>query len=417
MYGQREVATYQDDKKKQYKTFIEIFVIRVICGLVVSVLFTIFSLYNQYKIFLLLQFITILGTIIDISWYFQGREEFQFILIRNILVKSTSLILIFLLVRKPDDLYIYILVLSISVLASNLIVWPSALKNKVSIKLADLNLKKHIRPTFEFFIPLVAVQIYSNLDKIMLGWITKDEYQNGFYEQARKIVSIIVTLVNALSTVLMPRISNMIYNKETTNIKELYRESFNMLKLIVFPITFGLWVIADSFTIWFFGTAYDEVAILLKISCPMILFMAVGNFVGVQYLCPTNKQNIMSRIYIISAVVNIALNLLLIKILLARGALIASVVAEFISCVLQVWILQKSEYRFKIQENILKYLIASLIMAGVGNIIGFILDTKPIVITFVQITVCAFVYFVVLIVLRESTARKCLMKLKNQINR
>ena len=39
---------------------------------------------------------------------------------------------------------------------------------------------------FGFFIPLIAVEIYSQLDKIMLGSMTIGALENGYYEQARK---------------------------------------------------------------------------------------------------------------------------------------------------------------------------------------------------------------------------------------
>ena len=49
---------------------------------------------------------------LDISWLFQGLEDFRKITVRNITVKLVGVISIFLFVKSANDLYLYVFLLS-----------------------------------------------------------------------------------------------------------------------------------------------------------------------------------------------------------------------------------------------------------------------------------------------------------------
>lgn len=122
---------------------------------------------------------------------------------------------------------------------------------------------------------------------------------------------------------------------------------------------------------------------------------------GVQYLNPTKQQNKATVIYLISAAFNILFNAILIPRMLSVGALLASLIAEFISCTLQVVLLQKSEYRFRMTQGIWKYVLASAVMgvivAGMDWYLG-----EGIIVTVAEVITGAVVYFGVLLLLRDQ---------------
>lgn len=41
---------------------------------------------------------------------------------------------------------------------------------------------KHIKTVIALFVPTIAMQVYTVLDKTMIGVITKNAYENGYYE-------------------------------------------------------------------------------------------------------------------------------------------------------------------------------------------------------------------------------------------
>ena len=98
------------------------------------------------------------------------------------IVKIISIVLIFVFIKKPDDLYIYILLFSIFELFGNISIWFYLPKYVDKIKIGKLKIKRHIKPILLLFLPQIATQIYTVLDKTMVGAITNNMNEVGFYE-------------------------------------------------------------------------------------------------------------------------------------------------------------------------------------------------------------------------------------------
>lgn len=406
-YGQREVAYYQDNLYKKSAIFWEIMIIRGINSFIIIIFYLLFCFcYKEYTVYLLQQIFIIAAVMFDISWFFQGIENFKIVAVRNMLIKSLLVTLTFMIVKDESDLNLYILINSLSVFVGNVIFWGRLKKDVLCISWQELNIVRHIRGSLEFFIPLIAVQIYSHLDKIMLGALANTLDENGYYEQSRKIINVANSILVSLNTVLFPRISNLYVHSNKNQIIKIYKEAIHFFFFLLFPIIIGIIMISDNLVIWFLGEEFSKVAYLLKISTPLLLFMGIGNFVGTQYLIPTGKQNIMTLIYIISAIINVIFNFWLIPRLYSVGALVSSCLAEFISCFLQVILLKRGEFNFSIHEGIWKYLISAMIMGSVLIILNKVLTIRGISYTIIQIFVGIIIYLLTQIVLNSKEIKR-----------
>jgi len=402
-YGQREIAYCGDNIELRSKTFWELFVARVIMTSVIGICYIIFSFsYSKYKTYLLAQSFIVFATMIDISWLYQGIEEFKLIAVRNIIIKLITVSLIFAFVKEPNDIVLYILVNSISSFGSSFLFFIDIRKHIQKIPFTELEFQKHIKGTIEFFIPLIATQIYSQLDKIMLGAITNDEFQNGYYEQSRKIINILIMVTTSINGVMYPRISKLFANNEHSEICIFYQRSIKMIWLLLCPMMVGIVLVSDNFVSWFFGEGFYQVSILMKLSAPLLLFMTLGNFVGMQYLSPTGKQNKMTLIYLASAIINVILNSILIYRLQSVGAIIASMIAEAFSCVVQLFIIKKSRYNFNILDGIWKYIISSLVMGISIYLLQMYSSITGFLQTIIEVLVAIFIYTIGIIVTRDQ---------------
>lgn len=402
-YGQREIAYCQDDVIKRSKTFWEIFIGRLITTAIVGVTYLVFCFaYKEYTFYLLLQAFIVFANMIDISWLYQGLENFKVIAVRNIFIKIFTVVMIFWMVKEPTHVGRYILINSLSAFASYTFFFVGLKKEIVKIPVSELDWRKHIKGSLEFFIPLIATQLYSQLDKIMLGAITRDTFENGYYEQARKIVNILVMILTSVNSVMYPRISYLFANGEKSEIKKSYKISLRTVCLILMPMILGVCITADNFVVWFFGSEYVPVANLMKWSSLLLVFMAMGNFVGMQYLSPMGMQNKMTKAYLIAAAVNFCLNLLLIPCLYSVGALIASIAAEAVSCFMQLHYFEKSEYAIPLWKTMWKYVVAALVMGVI--LLGFnaILPVVGVLQTIADIALGGVVYIVCLVLLKEE---------------
>ena len=96
LYGQREIAYAQDQPRKRKKIFFELIIIRFITVFIAAIIYYFwFVRGNQYQTYYMILFIELFATAFDISWFFQGIEEFKKTVIRNVLVRIISVSLVF----------------------------------------------------------------------------------------------------------------------------------------------------------------------------------------------------------------------------------------------------------------------------------------------------------------------------------
>lgn len=419
MYGQREIAYIRDNKKETSKTFWEIVIFRFITMIIsMSIFYIIFVNGEQYQLYYRILLFELLANIIDISWFFQGLEEFKKTVSRNIIVKIISIICIFIFVKTKEDLSKYILIYTLSNLIGNVTLWLYLPKYIKKIKIKELKIIRHIKPTISLFIPQIAMQVYTVLDKTMIGNILGDMNQVGNYEQSQKIIKMSLTVVTALGTVVSPRIANIIANNNKDEVKEHLKRSFRFVWMIGIPITFGIIAVAETLVTWFLGDGYEQSVTLIRIGALLIMAIGLNNVAGMQYLIPAKKQDIYTKSVVIGAIFNFILNMALIRILNAEGAIIASVLAEFIILFIQLYCIRK-EIDIKISyKNSSKYIISGTIMFIVSNTIGLMMS-QTITTTIIQVVVGIIVYGIGLIILKDEFVQNILSniltKLKGRI--
>lgn len=415
LYGQREIAYVQDDLNKRSIKFWEIFILRVVALTISSIIFYItFCVNNQYKFYYKILILEVIANIIDISWYFHGLEEFKKTVIRNTIVKIISVILIFFLVKSPSDLSKYFIIYVLSNLIGNISLWMYLPKYIRRINIRELNIIQHIKPTFTLFIPQIAIQIYTVLDKTMIGAIITDKAETGFYEQSEKIVKLLLTIVTSLGTVMLPRIANTFAQGNKEKVRSYIKNTLNFVFCLSLPIMFGIIVIAEEFVPIFFGKGYDKVVILLKVISPIILMIGISNVIGNQFLITTKRQKEYTISVTAGAVINLVLNLFLIIRLASIGAAIATVIAESIVTAIQLYFIRKEISIKEIIQCGKNYFFASIIMFFICLIIKNIVIPDMLLIV-IQVCVGVSIYFSILILRKDQFIYKIIEILKQKI--
>ena len=416
-YGQREIAYVRDDAKLRTRTFIEILIMRTITLTISMIIFYFtFAISGEYSMYYKILLLEIIANIVDISWFFQGQEEFKKTVMRNIIVKIISVVCIFIFVKTQEDLSKYFLIYVLSTLLGNLSLWMYLPKYVEKINFKKLRILRHLRPTIELFIPQIAVQIYTVLDKTMIGAMVEDKSEVGFYEQAQKIVKLMVTISTSLGAVMVPRMANTYAIGDKDKLKEYMYKSFQFTLLIAFPLMFGIISVASKFVPIFYGNGYDKVAILINIISPIILAIGLSSVTGTQYLVPTNQQKKYTISVTLGAIVNFCLNSILIKVLKATGASIATVIAEFSVTGIQFYLLRNEINISDVIKIAKNYFIASVLMFIISCIIGLIIPI-PILSIVIQIVLGAITYFATLIILKDEFIGIGMDKIKSKFSR
>lgn len=351
-YGTREIARRRSDKKDYSKTFWEIETISIICSVVsLAAWITLALLYTEYKMYLLILSFSILATCMDISWLYAGLEKYKYTVSVNLLFKILSVVLIFVYVKSPDDVWVYILIYSVSLFAGNASMWLFLPKILVKAKIDPHSLKKHLKETLIYFIPAVATSLYTVLDKTLIGSLIQgntvvnvdgqqvikktSEVESGYYEQATKIIDIVkavsfVSIVNVMCS----RSSYLFKIEDKQQIKNLTIKTFEITMFLSIGAAFGLAGIAKVFVPAFFGPNYDKTVMLLQVLAALVPIICVSGALGSLYYTPSGKRMRSAIFLIAGAILNLILSWPLIIYLNSLGAAIASLIAEFVIAVL-----------------------------------------------------------------------------------
>ena len=402
MYGQREIAYVQNDKTKQSKTFWEIVITRFITLAIASVTFYItFCIRGEYTTYYTILLLELLANALDISWYYQGIEDFGKTVIRNLVVKILSLVCIFVFVKTQADLWKYMLIYVLANALGNATMWLYLPKMLQKISLKTLEFKKHIKPVLSLFVPQIATQIYVVLDKTMIGNITNNMSDVGFYEQAQKIVKTAMLVVTALGTVMNSRIANAFAENKKEDVKKYLMQAFNIVWMLGIPITLGIMAVSSNLVPWFYGEGYEPVIQLLIATSPILLAIGLNNVTGIQYLIQTKQQKNYTISVTIGAIVNVIFNFILINLIGTVGAAISSVLAEFTILGVHFIYMRKDIKILDVLKLSIKYLISGLIMYVIVLNISKLISPS-ILNTFILIAIGAIIYFIILLILKDK---------------
>ena len=327
--------------KKRSCLFWEVVCFRAITTLTILIPYLIIALHSEYKEIFLIQTISVVAVLFDISWYFAGLEEFGVTVFRNTIVRLFSVAFIFIFVKSANDVGVYILGLASATFIGNITFWFLVPKYVSKISIYEIKPFRNVKIIIQLFIPYVATQIYSALDKVMIGHYTDTSFENGYYEQSEKIVKIALIIITTMGTVMVPRFAYLYKNEQWDQIKLYLKKGFSFVWLISIPLCLGLITVSDSFVPWFFGEDFLSVSLLLKIFSLLAIAIGLSNLLGTQYLIPTGRQNLYTISVVAGAAINVVLNLILIPNYLSIGAAIASVTAEGAIAVVQMIFLRK----------------------------------------------------------------------------
>lgn len=412
LYAQRGIAQNRNDIKRKSTFFVEVLLIRVIGIMLCLGIFIIIALRSENKVLYLICSIEIIAYIFDISWLYQGDEDFGKILFRNIVLKLLTIIWIFILIKTPNDLWKYAFLRASSVFISNVSIWPFVGKHVSIKKVNKINLKKHMRPIIMLFIPQISIQLYSNSDKLMLKWIKNSNVENGYYDQTYKIIDLCLILVQALNATLLPRLSFLYANKEKEKYKDLLLKSIQIVLLLSIPMFLGLLLIADEFTKYFFGQGFEKVGLLLKLYSPFLLISMFSGVICQQYLVATGNEGIYMKLTAFVALFNITINTVLINKYSSIGAVISTVLSEFILFLMVLILIAKEKIInvYEITNPLKKYIGAGLVMAF-SLLILYEIMPKSLMGLLCKIIIAILVYFSTLILFRDSIVNELLVKL------
>ena len=392
-YGNRTIAKVRDDKEKLSKEFCSIYALQLITSTIMIVTYFLYVILfdNQYKLIAFIQIMYVISSMFDINWFFFGIEKFKLTITRNTIIKALSLILIFMFVKTPNDVWKYTAILAGSTLFSNVILFSFLHKYIKFTRVNKKDIFKHFKPNLIMFLPVIAVSIYKIMDKIMIG-VLSTVTEVGYYENAEKITQVPSAIITALGTVMLPRVSNMLSNNQEEAVKNIISKTMPFVMFLTFPMVFGVCAISKDFSLIFFGSEFEKSGYLIQLLSITIIFLSWGNVIRTQYLIPKERDSKYVISALLGAIVNFIMNCIFIPKYASIGACIGTIVAEFIVMFYQSWVVRKE---LPLKEYILNsfgFLVKAIIMFAIIVLLGKQITSNNLLRVIIQVVIGMIIY-------------------------
>lgn len=327
-YGSREIARVKDNRKKLDYTFSSIFYFHAITSILALTVYIIYilSFSGQYRVYAIIQTLYVIGAFFDINWLFFGLEKFKITVTRNFIIRILTVCAVFLFVRESGHLLRYIVIMAVGTVLSQSAVWLFVSKNVSFVYVDKKKILVHLKPMLILFIAIFATSIYRQMDKIMLGKMSS-MVELGCYEYADKMIMFPISLITALGTVMLPRMTNLYANGEKNEAEQILNVSINIAMWFSSALAFGMAAISEKFSVLFFGDEYLLTGVVISFLCVTIWLITFNNVIRTQYIIPKQKDSIYVWAVCFGAIINFIINIILIPQFGGVGAAIGSICA------------------------------------------------------------------------------------------
>ena len=367
-YGVKVCAEVRTNRLALSKVVKEILIILLCSTLVVYLayticIFTVPRFISEKALFL--EFgVTIWLTSFGMEWFYQALEQYSYITIRSVAFKIIALILMFVLVRNQNDYVLYGFTVIFAGCASNIL-------NILRIrKLIDfptkqkLEIKRHFKPMVWYTAASIASGMYIQVDIVLLGFLGTNT-QVGLYQLVSKIKSVLVTAVNSVGNVMLPRLSYYKSHNQKDKNDELIAKNLNFVMIMGFAIIALLAICAKPIVLLMGGNGFLGSIPPLRIVGAAVLFSAM-NIVLANHLMSEGQEKAWAIVNMIGLSLAVLCNFMLIKWFGVVGAASSIVICEGCMFAMRAYVCKDLLARIRAKLNMFKILIAAIVASAVS---------------------------------------------------
>ena len=424
-FGVREISKIRDDEEKVSKLFSNLCLLSLITNglvLLIYILYSVFTSTGLNTTIYLIMTIQIVGNIFYIEFINEALENYKFITIKSAIIKILYLVALLLLVRKPDDIIIYSVVICMTVFLNNIVSFIYA-KKRIKFNFSELKFKNYLKAMAFILIIENADMLYSQLDRVMLGRIVSDVSVTNYYI-CYYLVATVMSIPYAIINVSIPRLTYVIKNEGKKSYEQILKKSFSSLMFIIVPCCLGMFVLAKEIILLYAGDKYAYIYPVLMVASITRIIISVQSVFTNLVLYPNNQEKQILKFCLSFGIINVIFNILLVKlnIFTPFSAMLTTGISILLFVIAQyIYTKKKLEINLKIFEGSNKlYVILALLFIPIAQLIRLL--NLPFVINIIVIVLACAIFYIGVLYLRKDEnlfliLDKVFGKLKNILRR
>lgn len=327
IYGVRTIAETKHSDDLCQLSFSRCISYQFFFNLIAFIAYNVWAYYRHDSIYYLFNLI-ILTSMTDLSWAYTGKERFDLVAIRNLVIKIIGTSLIFIFIKESDQLPLYIIIQQGVLLISNIVFWVELRKINLRPRFSNIydSLRFTFTPAIAVFLPSVFSSVYLSLNKVMLGYMsTLNEV--AIYDYPNRLVRIAITLVGVFGTVLMPRLAYLKSTSDFTEFRKKVKQLMFVSLICSVPIMYLFVLLSAPLCNIFFSSTLAKADIVLSIVSPVVMTSGLSLYL---IYVSINRMKILTTSIATAGIFNMLINFLLIPSLGAIGAAISSLMTELL---------------------------------------------------------------------------------------
>ena len=329
----REVSVHRDNPAKVAEIFASITVLRLafmLLGFVVLLALTqLIPRFSDDAPLYAACYLLVVGNVLFPQWLFQGLEQLRLVSLLQIVARVLVVIGIFIFVKSRDDLLAAALLQSSGAALAGLMTLPyiaRALKQTRLTWPTGAALMARLREGWHVFISAAAINVYTTSNAFLLGLLSS-ALQVGYYHLAEKLVRAVQLMFGPVSQAVYPHIS--LLAQENPDRALLFNRKLMIgLGAMGLLISAALYILSPLVVSLLFGPAYTPVVTVLQILSFLPFVVILSNILGIQTMLTFGMKRAYSRVYLMTALFNLAIFIPLAWYFGAVGAASANLAVE-----------------------------------------------------------------------------------------
>lgn len=409
-YGVREISLVRDDKRKLSAKFWELQIFNSLISITTFFAFVLLGFFtNQVSLYLITS-LSVLSCVFDISWFFAGIEDFRSITFRSFIVKIVSFVFIVLFIRTKNDLFTYFLITSVSMLVSEMSLWIRISRYIFWVPPTFKACLQHLKPALSFFVAKIAVTLYQNTTKTILGLVTTMTVV-GYYTNGFMLVLMTANVINSMNTIMIPRMSHLYGEHDEDAMIKTLQQSLHFQMFLTIPCMFGIALVSSKLVPWFFGDKFLILVKVIPLLAPVAVFQSFQTSVAAQYLIPRKEMKQYNISIFIGAGLTILATLVFAPFVGIYGAIIGINLGYFVVSILRGYVLVRdTDFRFE-WGRIIKWVVSGIVMYVATLLMTNSEGATPIT-TMIQVISGVVIYLTMSFILKVNPLAEFLLKIK-----
>lgn len=374
--GNRQVAAEKADRISLDRTYSKLFSLNAVTtsvalGILIGAIYIIPTL-KENKELMWFGAIKLVSNFMLIEWFYKGLEDFKYITMRTIFVKCLYVASIFIFIHRAEDYPIYYL-LTVLMVAVNAIINTFHARKFASFKFKYISFKGIVKPFFMLGTYMIVTSFCTTFNTVFLGFVT-DDTQVGYYTTATKLYSILLAFFTGVTSVMLPRMSNLISQGKHEEFRNFLNSTSKLLIAFSIPVILVAVIFAPQIIYLIAGPGYEGAITPMRIIMPLMLIIGFEQILVIQGLMPLKADKAIMINSSIGAAVSITLNIILVKHLQCVGSAICWISSETTILILSQLAMYKLINIRLPWSNLAKTLIANIPLAAILIVIYEFID-------------------------------------------